>query len=146
MEIGAKDRKFLFTLLFGAAFGVASFGVTRGTDGSFVGFVCTFGMLALLYLGYVAVRRSPNTPLYVLGEFLLFEVLACIGMLVDARLEEMAGILYLIIPGGLTLIVACGGCINTARRLVGRRSDARCDASLARYPRERRETGNPYQP
>lgn len=110
----------LLTLSFGVAFGIASFVVTRGADGSLSGFIYSFGTLGLLYLAYIAIDRTRVSPLLLIAQLLLFELFACIGMLIDSRLDEMAGMLYLMIPAVLPLIVAGGATILVIKRLVRR--------------------------
>lgn len=111
----------LLTLSFGVAFGIASFVVTRGADGSLSGFIYSFGTLGLLYLAYIAIDRTRVSPLLLIAQLLLFELFACIGMLIDSRLDEMAGMLYLMIPAVLPLIVAGGATILVIERLARRR-------------------------
>ncbi len=123
MEIVIAARPAVMTVIFGSLFGIASFAVTRGANGSLFGFFSSFGGIAILYLAYVyfayvAVDRPHASPLILLTQLFLFEVFSAAAMLIDARLDEMAGMLYLMIPGALLLIIAMGGIVIVVGRQV----------------------------
>ena len=111
----------LLTLIFGVAFGISSFVVTRGADGSLSGLVYSFGTLSLLYLVYITIDRTRVSSLLLIAQLFLFELFACIGMLIDSRLDEMAGMLYLMISAVLPVIVGGGATILVIKRLASRR-------------------------
>jgi hypothetical protein len=93
------------------AFAVITLGLslicTRGADGSLGGAVLGFGLLGVFYCGANA-RYGKVGFANVLIDLLALEAAAVVGMIIDAGLREMAGMLYIMIPLMVLGVVVAG--------------------------------------
>lgn len=89
------------------AFSITSYLATRGVDGELF---LLFGLWTLITLIYMSVIICLPKVMYkeVFTSCWLFGLGACISMMVDSHLDEMAGMLYIIIP---TLMI-CTLCLS----------------------------------
>lgn len=100
---------------FGVVVGVGSFSVTRGVDGQLFGCAYLFSAFAVAYWLALWLLPIRVTVLDSICHLFWGELCAIIGMSHDSQLDEMAGMLYLIVPAA-TAIVFIGGAVVVALR------------------------------
>ncbi len=102
----------------GSGYAICSYLVTRGPDGELLAFSAFFGVLCLFYI--VICWRQRRSFATVLVDLLVFEASGVIGMVPAPRLDEMAGVLYLLVPSAILATAICGGFVACcAKRFVG---------------------------
>ena len=107
------------TYVLASACGLVSYWSSRGHDGKLFDALNGFSVIAVLYSVLVSRRDSlkPNTAVL---DFLLFEVCIIAGMLVQTKLEEMGGMLYIILPSLGLVVVLVGLVVRfVVNRLAG---------------------------
>ncbi|HAI11690.1 MAG TPA: hypothetical protein DCM28_08290 [Phycisphaerales bacterium] len=89
--------KHITTSFFLAGYSISSYLSTRGTDGEL--FLCfyLFGGITLLYL-IILLRSDKITYRDVFVSCWMFGIGSSLTMMIDSHLDEMAGMLYAIIP------------------------------------------------
>ena len=99
----------LIMYLLSVVIGLASFFVSRGPDGRFIEFYFIFATIAVAYVALAWVTRHQPIWLHIGGHLLLFCAIAALGMKPKPHLDEMAGMLYMFVPGAIIgmVIVAC---------------------------------------
>ncbi len=93
--------------IFCVAFSITSYLATRGVDGELF---LLFGLWTLITLIYMSVVICQPKVMYkeVFTSCWLFGLGACIAMMFDSHLDEMAGMLYIIIPA----LMICTLCLS----------------------------------
>jgi hypothetical protein len=93
--------------LYPGAFGVTSYLCSRGPDGEFLLFIKLFTVIFLIYSGALLLFRvrSLRAPL---AHFVVAMFVGGAGMSISPHLDEMGGMLYVIIPTAL-----CAGFVTT---------------------------------
>ncbi len=81
--------------------GVASFIVSRGPDGKPFLFLGTFAMITVVYIWLAWVTRRQAMWTHIGLQFALFVGAAGLGMTPKPHLEEMAGMLYMMLPAAI---------------------------------------------
>ena len=95
---------------------VASFAVTRGPDGRLVIALVAFGLIGITYVALAWITRNQPIWLHVLAHLVLFTAGAAVGMAPKPRLEEMAGMLYFLIPGLVIIMIALASLARLSAR------------------------------
>lgn len=110
----------LYRLCLAPACAVASFVVTRGSDGSLIGFITSFVAIGVAYCAIeVQHYKSGGLAVYI-AQLIASEACAVTAMLFHSELDEMAGMLYLFIPGAVASIVVVAGAAASAVRWTQR--------------------------
>lgn len=104
MAIFKFKNLYWFVLLYG----IASFAVTRNPDGRLVLFFIIFPAITIAYLTAMIFCIKTKYTIHTLGHFLLFTVLSITPFMLTPKLDEMAGLLYLMIPGAIIISVVLG--------------------------------------
>ena len=110
-----SQRPALWPYGFGIVVGLGSFSVTRGADGELFGCAYLFSAFAVAYWLALLLLPVRATALDLIGHLFWGELCSIAGMSLDSQLEEMAGMLYMIVPAA-TAIVFVGGMLVTAFR------------------------------
>ena len=84
---------------------VIAFMSSRGVDGNLGLFALGFGLVGLAYIVH-NLASSEGVSLHHLGHAVVFAVVVATASLLDGKLEEMAGMLYLMMPAASLVIVA----------------------------------------
>jgi len=104
-----------------AAYALISFLSTRGPDGALLFGVCWFAAIGMIYVSLVLVTCR-RLSWHLVGHTLAFLAATTASFLFRPQLDEMGGMLYLILPA----IVLASGVLAAAflfvRSFVGRRS------------------------
>ncbi len=92
--------------LLGIVIGVTAFLVSRGPDGNLFLFLASFAVIGALYVTLAWVTRHQPIWLHLGAHVLLFVGVAALGMAPKPHLNEMGGMLYLLLPGAILAIIA----------------------------------------
>lgn len=110
-----SQRPALWPYGFGVVVGIGSFSVTRGVDGQLFGCAYLFSAFAVAYWLALWLLPTRATILDSICHLFWGELCSIVGMSLDSQLEEMAGMLYLIVPAA-TAMVFVGGIFVIALR------------------------------
>ena len=114
-------RPALWPYGFGVVVGIGSFSVTRGADGDLFGCVYLFSAFAVVYWLALLLLPVRATVLDSIGHLFWGELCSIVGMSLDSQLEEMAGMLYLIVPAATAIVFVGGAVVVSLRRCAWRR-------------------------
>ncbi len=103
------------------AFGLVSFWCSRGQDGRLFDAMIGFGLLACGYAAIVAYAGTFPYGLFAL-HLVCFEAFIIGAMLIQPELDEMAGMLYLILPFLAVMVVLFGAMIQFVFRRLAKSS------------------------
>ena len=84
--------------LFGVGYALASFVSTRGPDGGLFSGLVLHAFIAIIYVIALIVARSRFRLGDVLAHTVVFEICVILPFVIPPVLQEMAGMLYLILP------------------------------------------------
>jgi len=102
--------------LLAIAVGGTSYACTRGPDGRLMEFFVAFGILTVAYLGLAWWSRREAIFPHFAAHFVLYLAVAALGFAPKPRLDGMAGMLYLFIPGGIAAMVGLGTLVRLLAR------------------------------
>jgi hypothetical protein len=94
--------------LLGPVFALLAYFVTRGQDGRLKEALIGYVLLGLLYSGLLIARCSSRFSWHSLGHLVVFAGVTIWGCSIDAKLDGMGGVLYVVVPA-LAVVDVCVG-------------------------------------
>lgn len=100
----AAQKRMSWVWLYALSVAVWTYWCTRGRDGHLVATIVGFSVLGILYW-FALYWHRPITVGTLLWHFVVCELAAAIALVVNPQLDEMGGILNLLIPSIVLAIV-----------------------------------------
>jgi FtsH-binding integral membrane protein len=104
--------------LLSVAIGVMAFLVSRGPDGNLLLFLASFAVIGVVYVTLAWVTRHQPIWLHLGAHSLLFVGAAALGMAPKPHLNEMGGMLYLLLPAAIVVMVALACVVRLLARWI----------------------------
>lgn len=92
----------------GILFGISSYLVTKDVDGHLKLFFALFAVIAFIYSILMPICFKQQTTIHSFGHIVIFEIFSIIPFFINPELEEMAGMLYIMILFSTGFIVLLG--------------------------------------